>query len=319
MISHQRSSSLFRLSLAALGVLCLATAAFAQIQTPRPSQKASVMQRIGVTDVTITYSRPGVKGRQIWGDPLPEQKAQGEATLDNQNERPKGAPIVPWGHIWRAGANEATQFVVTDDVLINGQKLPAGSYSLHTVPTKNEWTIVFNGTANQWGSFNYDPAKDTLRVKVKPEWVQTSQEWLSYSFDPVTEDSAQVNIRWEKINVPFTVKVADVAGLTLTKLKATVGAAKADDWRTPMQAGSYLINGNANPADDAQGLEWLDQSIKVKETFDNLRIKANALYKLGRKEEAFALAEQAIQKGKADKVDTSAFEKRVADMKAGKI
>jgi hypothetical protein len=105
------------------------------------------MQRIGVTDVTITYSRPGVKGRTIWGDPLPEQKAQGEATLDNQNERPKGAPIVPWGHVWRVGANEATQFVVTDDVLINGQKLPAGSYSLHALPTKDEWTIVFNGTA----------------------------------------------------------------------------------------------------------------------------------------------------------------------------
>ena len=101
MISHTRSLSL----LAALSVLCFAGAAFAQIQTPRPSQKASVMQRIGVTDVTITYSRPGVKGRQIWGDPLPEQKATGEATLDNQNERPKGAPIVPWGHMWRTGAN----------------------------------------------------------------------------------------------------------------------------------------------------------------------------------------------------------------------
>lgn len=316
MISHQRSWTL----LAALCVLCFATAAFAQITTPRPSQKASVMQRIGVTDVTITYSRPGVKGRQIWGDPLPEQaKVTGEATLDNQNQRPKGAPIVPWGHIWRAGANEATQFVVTDDVLINGQKLPAGSYSLHAVPNKDEWTIVFNGTANQWGSFNYDPAKDTLRVKVKPEWLQTSQEWLSYSFDPVTDDSAQVNIRWEKINVPFTVKVADVAATTLAKLKTAVAEAKPDDWRTPMQAGSYLINGNADPADDQQGMAWLDQSIKVKPTFDNLRIKANALYKFGKKDEALALAEQAIQKGKADKVDTSAFEKVVADMKAGKI
>ena len=315
MISHKRSFSL----MAALCALCFSGVAFAQVQTPRPSQKASVMQRIGVTDVTITYSRPGVKGRQIWGDPLPEQKTQGEATLDNQLERPKGAPIVPWGHMWRAGANEATQFVVTDDVLINGQKLPAGSYSLHTIPTKDEWTIVFNGTANQWGSFNYDPAKDTLRVKAKPEWLQTSQEWLSYSFDPVTEDSAQVNIRWEKVNVPFTVKVPDVGALTLAKLKAAVGAAKPDDWRTPMQAGSYLINQTADPADDAQGLAWLDQSIKVKETFDNLRVKANALYKMGKKDEAFALAEQAIQKGKADKVDTSAFEKRLADMKAGKI
>jgi hypothetical protein len=298
--------------------LSFAGAAFAQIQTPRPSQKASVMQRIGVTDVTITYSRPGVKGRQIWGDPLPGQTSAGEATLDNQNERPKGAPIVPWGKMWRTGANEATQFVVTDDVLINGQKLPAGSYSLHTIPRKDEWTIVFNGTANQWGSFNYDPAKDTLRVKAKPESLPANQEWLSFTIDPVTEDSAQVNIRWEKISVPFTVKVPDVGALTLTKLKTAVGEAKADDWRTPMQAGMYLINNNS-PADDQQGLAWLDQSIKVKETFQNLSNKANALYKLGKKEEAFALADQAIQRGKADKVDTSGFEKRLADMKAGKI
>ena len=315
MSSLKRSSvSLF----AVLFILCCGISALAQVDVPRPSQKASVMQRIGVTDVTITYSRPGVKGRTIWGDPLPEQaKVTGEATLDNQNERPKGAPIVPWGHMWRTGANEATQFVVTDDVLINGQKLAAGSYSLHTIPNKDEWTIVFNGTANQWGSFNYDPAKDTLRVKTKPQSINDSQEWLSYSFDPVTEDSAQVNIRWEKISVPFTVKVADVAATTLAKLKTTVGNAKPDDWRTPLQAGNYLVN-NPNAADDAQGMAWLDQSIKVKETFQNLAAKANALYKAGKKEEAVAVGEQAVQKGKADKVDTTNFEKRLADMKAGK-
>ena len=118
------------------------------------------MQTIGVTDITITYSRPGVKGRTIWGDPLPEQaSAKGEATLDDQNVRPKGAPIVPWGHAWRTGANEATQFVVTDDVFINGQKLAAGSYSLHTIPTKDEFTIIFNSVANQWGSFGYDASQ----------------------------------------------------------------------------------------------------------------------------------------------------------------
>ncbi|HEX6284785.1 MAG TPA: DUF2911 domain-containing protein [Pyrinomonadaceae bacterium] len=317
MSSLKRSCHLF----AALCVMCFAaSAALAQITTPRASQKASVMQRIGVTDVTITYSRPGVKGRTIWGDPLPEQqKVTGEATLDNQMERPKGAPIVPWGHMWRTGANEATQFVVTDDVLINGQKLPAGTYNLHTIPTKNEWTIVFNTAANQWGSFNYDQSKEALRVKTKPEWVQTNQEWLAYTIDPVTDDSAQVNIRWEKVSVPFTVKVPDVAAVTLAKLKKTVSEAKPDDWRTPMQAGTYLIQGNDNAEDDEQGLAWIDQSIKVKETFDNLRNKANALYKLGKKEEAFAVAEQAIQRGKADKADTSAFEKRLADMKAGKI
>ena len=304
---------------ATLFVLSCVSAAMAQVVTPRPSQKASVMQTIGVTDVTITYSRPGVKGRKIWGDPTPDQaKTQGEATLDNQNVRPKDAVIVPYGHVWRAGANEATMFVVTDDVLINGQKLAAGSYSLHTVPTKDEWTIIFNGTANQWGSFSYDPAKDTLRVKAKPETLPTSQEWLEYTFDPVTDDSAQVNIRWEKISVPFTVKVPDVTAITMTKLKATVGNAKPDDWRTRMQAGNYLLN-NKDTADDALGMEWLDQSIKVKETFQNLSAKANALYKAGKKQEAVALGEQAVERGKTDKVDTSNFEKRLADMKAGKI
>ena len=303
---------------AVLFVLCSGVSALAQVDVPRPSQKASVMQRVGVTDITITYSRPGVKGRKIWGDPLPEQaKVTGEATLDNQNERPAGAPIVPYGHMWRTGANEATMFVVTDDVLINGQKLAAGSYSLHTIPNKDEWTIVFNGTANQWGSFNYDPAKDTLRVKTKPQPVTDNQEWLSFDFDPVTEDSAQVNIRWEKISVPFTVKVPDVAATTLAKLKTTVGNAKADDWRTPLQAGNYLIN-NPNPADDAQGMMWLDQSIKVKETFQNLVAKSNALFKAGKKDEAIALGEQAVQKGKTDKADTAAFEKRLANWKAGK-
>jgi hypothetical protein len=306
--------------LAVLCVLCCAAAASAQVTLPRPSQKASVMQRIGVTDVTITYSRPAVKGRKIWGDPLPGQAAdaKGEATLDDQNKRPKDAVIAPWGHVWRTGANEATTFVVTDDVMINGQKLPAGSYSLHTIPNKDEWTIVFNGTANQWGSFDYDPAKDTLRVKAKPEWMNTSEEYLSYSFDPVTDDSAQVNIRWEKINVPFTVKVPDVNTLTLSKLKAAVEGAKPDDWRTAYQAAAYALN-NKDAADDGQGMMWLDQSIKVKETFQNLSFKASVLYKAGKKDEAFALADQAIQRGKADKVDTSGFEKRLADMKAGKI
>jgi DUF2911 family protein len=303
---------------AVLFMLSFAVSAFAQIDTPRPSPKASVMQRIGVTDVTITYSRPGVKGRQIWGDPLPGQTAKGEATLDNQNERPKGAPIVPYGHVWRVGANEATMFVVTDDVLINGQKLPAGSYSLHAIPTKDEWTIVFNSTAKQWGSFDYDASKDTLRVKVKPQSLNQSEEWLTYTVDPVGDDSAQVNIRWEKVSVPFTVKVPDVAATTLAHLKNSVSNAKADDWQTPLQAGNYLIN-NQTPADDEQGMAWIEQSIKVKETFRNLAAKANALYKLGKKDEAFAVAQQAIERGKADKVDTSTFEKRLADMKAGKI
>ncbi len=285
---------------------------------PRPSQKASIKQTIGVTDLTITYSRPGVKGRRIWGDPTPEQTAKGEATLDNQNIRPKDAVIVPWGHAWRTGANEATQFVVTDDVLINGQKLPAGSYSLHTIPTKDEWIVIFNSVANQWGSFTYDAAKDTLRVKVKPEWVNENQEWLEYTIEPVTDNTAQVNIRWEKVRVPFTVEVKDVTAVALGKARAAVAAAKPDDWSTPYQAANYAL-ANPGKADLAEATGWLEQSIKVKETYQNLSAKARMLAGQGKTQEAIALGEKALALGKAAKANTTGLEKQLADWKAKKM
>jgi hypothetical protein len=286
---------------------------------PRPSQKAAVMQKIGVTEITITYSRPGVKGRTIWGDPLPEQAAtKGEATLDDQNVRPKGAPIVPWGHAWRTGANEATQFVVTDDVWINGLRLPAGSYSLHTIPTKDEWTIIFNSEANQWGSFKYDPAKDTLRVKVKPEWGEHSKEWLEYWIDPINDTSAQVNIRWEKVRVPFTVEVKDVTALALQHARAAVAAAKPDDWNTPLQAANFAL-ANPEKADAAEAGRWLDQSIKSKETFQNLAAKARMLAAQGKTAEAITIGEKALIMAKAAKANTTNLEKNLTEWKAKKM
>jgi hypothetical protein len=276
------------------------------------------MQTIGVTDVTITYSRPGVKGRKIWGDPTPAQsETKGEATLDNQNIRPKDAAIVPWGHAWRTGANEATQFVVTDDVLINGQKLPAGGYSLHTIPAKDEWTIIFNSVANQWGSFNYDAAKDTLRVKVKPEWVSDNKEWLEYWIDPVTDNTAQVNIRWEKVRVPFTVEVKDVTAVALAKARAFVAAAKPDDWNTPLQASNYAFS-VPDRADAAEATAWLEQSIKIKETYQNLSAKARLLAKLGNTRDAILVGEKAVVLGKAPNANTTSLEKTIAEWKAKK-
>ena len=316
MSSLKRSSVSF---FAVLFVLCFAASAFAQITVPRPSQSASVMQRVGVTDITITYSRPGVKGRKIWGDPLPGQE-KGEATLDNQNERPKGAPIVPWGHVWRTGANEATTFTVTDDVLINGQKLAAGIYSLHTNPTKDEWTIVFNGTANQWGSFSYDEKKDVLRVKTKPQMATDNQEWLLYTFDPVGDNSAQVNLRWEKLRVPFTVEVKDVKALTVEKLRSAVAAAKPDDWRTPLQAANYVFTNNI-AASNEEAMQWLDKSLKTKETFGNLYTKARVLAATGKAADAVATGEKALTIGKApnsgiDPLNIADLEKRMAEWKS---
>lgn len=298
-----------------MGLVPSASAQAPSLRFPRPSQKASVMQTIGVTDVSITYSRPAVKGRQIWGDPLPSQAdTKGEATLDNQNTRPKGAVIVPWGHVWRAGANEATVFEISDDVLINGQKLPAGKYSLHTIPTKDEWTIIFNSDAGQWGSFSYDAAKDTLRVKAKPEWVADNEELLTYSIPVEGVNTAQVVLRWEKVRVPFTVEVPNVDALWRAKADATM-AANPTDWHLPLSMAAQFAS--EGKWDDS--VTWVDKSIKIQETFENLRAKANILFNAGRKDEALKVAEQAIAKGKADKKDTSAFEKRVADLKAGKM
>jgi len=303
---------------AAALLLAFAASASAQLRAPRPSQKASVMQTVGVTDITITYSRPGVKGRAIWGDP-PAGAAATTATLDDARARAKDAVIVPYGHVWRAGANEATQFAVTDDVLINGQPLKAGTYSLHAIPGKDEWTIIFNSDAGQWGSFTYDEKKDVLRVKAKPQTVAANQENLIYTFDPVTDNSAQVNIRWEHALVPFTVEVKDVKALAVEKMRAAVAAAKPDDWRTPLQAANYVYQNNLSNTDEAG--QWLDRSIKIKENFANLYTKARVLAGQGKNAEAVATAERAIQLAKApdsgiSPANIADLEKRMADWKA---
>jgi hypothetical protein len=302
----------------ALALVALAGAADAQLRTPRPSQKASVMQTVGVTDITITYSRPGVKGRTIWGDP-PAAAAAGTSTLDDARVRAANAVIVPYGHVWRAGANEATQFVVTDDVLINGQPLKAGTYSLHMIPGKDEWTVIFNSDAGQWGSFTYDEKKDVLRVKAKPQTAADTQEWLQYTFDPVTENTAQVNLRWERLRVPFTVEVKDVKGLAVEKLRAAVAAAKPDDWRTPLQAANYVFTNNLT-ANNEEAMQWLDRSLKTKETFGNLYTKARVLGGMGKAAEAVATAQKALDMAKApnsgvDPVTIADLEKRMGEWK----
>jgi len=316
MISRKRFTSFsFAASLILLG------AAFATAQQPQaqyrpiyPSQKASVMQTIGVTDVTITYYRPAVKGRTIFADAPPsmEARAKGDATLDNQNERKPGEPIVPYNHVWRAGANDATVFQVTDDVLVNGQPLKAGTYSLSTIPGKDEWTIIFNNDYGQWGAFAYDAKKDALRVKAKPKTLAENQELLSYNFDPVTANTATVNLRWEKVSVPFTVEVKDVKALWRAKTDALIAANPTNDV-FPLQASNVF----AADKNWDEALKYIDQSLKIKPTFRALATKANILRNAGRNEEALAAADQAIAKGKADVIDTSSFEKRVAGWKSG--
>jgi len=287
--------------------------------TPRASQKAKLVQTVGTTDISVTYSRPAVKGRLVYGD-WPGG-GTGEATIDNAGQRPAGAPLVAWGRVWRTGADEATMFVVNDDVMINGQPLTAGTYSLHSVPGKDEWTFIFNKDDGQWGSFSYDAAKDALRVKSKPTWVADSAEFLSFSSDAITPDTATINLRWEKLSVPFTVQVKDVVGSTINRLRAYAAAAKADEFAQPLSAAMYAKQNKR----DAEAAAWfaqaekaVDAAIAAKPTFANYRAKSNILFNAGKTQAALAATEKAIEVGKTEKADVAALEKRAADLKAGK-
>ena len=181
--------------------MLIAVAAVAQqpqVSYPRPSQHASLTQTIGTTDMTITYSRPGVKGRAIWG------------------------ALVPYDKVWRTGANEATKISFSDDVTINGQALPKGTYSLHTIPGKDTWTIIFNKTADQWGSFKYEQAQDALRVTATPRKGPFT-EWMEFDVPSLSADQATVELRWENLAVPFTIGTGTTQK-TLTAARAAVAA-----------------------------------------------------------------------------------------------
>ena len=318
----------------ALLLLAAATLADARQQQPPPpkvrlpqaSPQATLNETVGVTDITIVYHRPSVRGRTLWGEVAPEKAAEivkansflpksaPEGTLDGGAGSGKEFPMVPYGHVWRAGANEATRFTVSDDVLVNGQPLKAGSYSLHMIPGKDEWTVIFNKTAEQWGSYGYDAKQDALRVKTKPEWRADSQELLGYEVPAGTANTARVVLRWEKIAVPFTVEVPNQDALVRSKIEAAVAASPAD-WRVPMEVASAYLNDDR--VDEA--MPWVEKSIKIKETFQNLRLKASVLFNMNKRDEAIAVAEQAIARGKADGEDTTRFEKRLAEIKAGKL
>jgi hypothetical protein len=252
--------------IAALAALVfVSTTRAQQLDLPRPSPKATVSQTVGLTDVTITYCRPSVKGRVIWGG------------------------LVPYDQVWRTGANEATTITFSDDVTIEGTTLPAGTYGLFTIPGKNEWTVVFNKGAKQWGAYEYKQADDVLRVQVKPQAAEF-HELMTFSFPAVSTESAQVALAWEKLQVAFTFKVNTIDKVLAAARKAI------DDWRVPYRAATFCLDNNVNLT-EARG--WMDKSIAMKETMYNLAGKARFLALDGKKADAIALAKRAITVGKA--------------------
>lgn len=173
--------------------LLLPSATSAQENKVRASLKASVTQRLGVeTDITIVYSRPGVKGRKIWGGLVPYGMAPG-------NEESKGKPFP-----WRAGANENTTIEFNKDVLIEGKRLPAGKYGIFMIPSEKDWIIIFSKNSSAWGSFAYNQAEDTLRITVTP-FEAPHMEWLMYGFDDLAGTSATAYLWWDNLKVPFKI------------------------------------------------------------------------------------------------------------------
>jgi len=238
-----------------------------QVRLPQISQGASVKQTIGLNDVTITYSRPGVKGRKIWGG------------------------LVPFEKVWRTGANAATTIQFTEDMLVEGQPLPTGTYSLHTIPGEKEWTLVFNKEANQWGSYSYDAAKDAVRVKVTP-MPGTPQEWMQFRFEDLTIDSARVVLAWENLQVPFTVKnQTDTNVKVLGMLRDSISKAKPDDWQSYYRGANYLIQNRVH-LDDAAA--WIDKAIAIRPMPQTHYAKARLLEATGKTREAIAELDKAV-------------------------
>jgi hypothetical protein len=255
-----------------------------QLRLPRTSPAATLMQTVGLTDITIKYSRPGVKGRQIWGG------------------------LVPYDQVWRTGANEATTITVSDDVTVNGQKLPKGTYAFFTIPGRDQWTLVFNKQGEQWGAFNYDTTMDALRLTVKPERGEY-REWMGFEIPEMTTDTAKVVLRWENVAVPFTVDTGSTER-ALEAAKRAITSMDSDRWRIPLRAADFAFN--AGRMDEAK--MWLDQALAAQENTATLWLKARMLNRQGQKADALRTAEMAIAKAAPDQQDFASEIRKQSEM-----
>lgn len=260
-----------QISLVVLIVAAALLSPIAQAQSfildlPRDSQHAVLTQRIGITDVTVNYHRPLVKGRAIWGK------------------------VVPYGQVWRAGANENTTIAFSDPVTIEGQALPRGTYGLHMIPGENDWTIILSKNYTSWGSFTYNQSEDALRVSVKPQPGEM-QEALSYQFDEPKADSAVLTLRWEKLAVPVKIGV-NTKEVVQASLHNQLRGLGQFSWFAWDDAGTYLVTNKVGLED---ALKYEDQSIQAEERFDNLMTKSQVLDAMGRKEDAAASRAKALE------------------------
>lgn len=262
-----------------LAVLGSTSQAQTDLKKPEASQEASVMQRIGLTDITIHYHSPLAKGRTIWGE------------------------VVPYNEVWRAGANENTTITFSTDVKVEGKAIFAGTYGLHMIPTQNEWTVIFSKNNYSWGSFFYSEKEDVLRVTVKPT-ACAMQDWLSYSFSDPQPRSVTVVLRWDKLEVPFKIEV-DVPETVYQSMVKELSNINGFFWQGPNQAAAWCIQNNIH-LDEASA--WVEKSIGIQKNFANLTTKSRLLAKQGKTEEAEALRKEALPLADENQLNAYGYE-----------
>lgn len=258
--------SIFFLGFIFLNLTVLHSTAQSNITTPTASHKSMVMQRLGLTDITIRYHSPSVKSREIWGK------------------------LVPYNEVWRCGAEENTTIEFSTDVKIEGQTLKAGKYGFHTIPTADEWTIIFSNNHTSWGSYFYAEKEDALRVKVKPT-SSPMEEWLKYDFNYLSFNSLEIALKWEKLKVAFKVE-ADVHTIVLANMRNQLRGIDAFYWEGWAIAAQYCLQNNINYE---EALQWANSSIQNGANFTNTSLKAQLLEKLGKKAEADQAMKEALQ------------------------
>jgi|HubBroStandDraft_5_1064220.scaffolds.fasta_scaffold123446_2 hypothetical protein len=236
------------------------------LDLPLKSQAARVSQTIGITDITIKYHRPLVNDRKVWGG------------------------LVPYGQVWRAGANFNTTITFSDPVQIEGKPLDKGTYGLHMIPNADEWTIIFSKNSTSWGAFTYDEKEDALRVTVKPKAADMHNA-LTYDFDQLKPDSAVVELEWEKVAVPFKVSV-DVHDVVEASLKKQLRDLSQYTWLSWDDAANYLL---AEKIDLDQALSYVNKSIENEDRADNEMTKSKVLTALNRMDEAAAALKKSLE------------------------
>ncbi len=257
-----------------IAILLWAGFGFAQqIQMPQASPSAKIAQKVGLTDVTVDYSRPSTKGRKIFGE------------------------LVPYGAVWRTGANNATVLTFSTDVMISGETIPAGQYALYSIPGKNEWKMILSKNTELWGSIGYDPNDDVARFTVKPAKLSRKYETFEISFNNMTDNAADLSIKWENTRVDFKIET-EVDPIVMAQIQEMVIDAKTSDPSLLYAAANYYYTNNK---DLNQAYTWISQSVESDPKYWTMHQKAKIEVELGKNTEAMESAQKSMELAKEAK------------------